>query len=208
MSRYRAYPTPEQEECLLCHCSHARYVWNLCVEQESWWRPGRKSVPGYLEQSRQLTAARADNPWLAEGSQMVQQQALRDFDQAMRRFFDGAHGRPTWRKAWRDEGFRVTGRRGPNWDVRRLNRNWGEVKIPKVGWVRFRWSRDVPPDAKSFRVTRDSSGCWHIAFTVIPQSIPAPGNGGVVGIDRGVAVGAALSTGRCFPPLGSRRPRK
>jgi hypothetical protein len=29
-------------------------------------------------------------------------------------------------------------------DARRLNRNWGVVRIPKVGWVRFRWSRAVP----------------------------------------------------------------
>jgi putative transposase len=30
---------------------------------------------------------------------MVQQQALRDFTQAMANFFDGKHGRPSWRKA-------------------------------------------------------------------------------------------------------------
>ena len=29
----------------------------------------------------------------------------------------------------------------------------------------------------------------------IPEPVPAPGNGEVVGIDRGVAVSAALSTG-------------
>ena len=45
--------------------------------------PGQESAPGYLEQCRQLTAARAEYPWLRQGSQMVQQQALRDFAQAM-----------------------------------------------------------------------------------------------------------------------------
>ena len=84
MSRYRLQPTRRQEETLLQHCSHARYVWNLAVEQHAWWRPGRASAPGYLQQCRQLTQARAGNPWLTAGSQMVQQQALRDFDQAMR----------------------------------------------------------------------------------------------------------------------------
>lgn len=80
MSRYRLEPTAQQEQALLRHCADARYVWNLAVEQHSHWQPGRKSAPGYLEQCRQLTEARADNPWLAEGSQTVQQQALRDFD--------------------------------------------------------------------------------------------------------------------------------
>jgi len=113
MPRYRLELSPGQEETLLRHCADARYVWNLCVEQESWW----------------------------------------------------------------------------------LNRRWGAVKIPKAGWVRFRWSRVVPENAKSFRVTRDRAGRWHVAFTAIPVPIDGPGTGEVVGIDRGIAVSAALSTG-------------
>ncbi|MGH3165978.1 MAG: RNA-guided endonuclease InsQ/TnpB family protein, partial [Trebonia sp.] len=182
--------------------AHARYVWNLAVEQHAWWHPGRTSAPGYLEQCRQLTAARADNPWLAAGSQTVQQQALRDFAQAMSNFINGTHGRPNWRKAGRDEGFRITGKRGAQWDVRRLNRPWGEIRIPKAGWVRFRWSRCVPDGVKSFRVTRDRAGRWHVAFAHIPDPVLAPGNGQVIGIDRGVAVSAALSDGEMLTVPG------
>ena len=204
MSRYRLLPTPAQEAVLRDHCAHARYVWNLAVEQHSHWHPGRTSAPGYLEQSRQLTAARAEHDWLAAGSQMVQQQALRDFAQAMAAFFDPANptGLPSWRKARRDEGFRVVGRRGRQWDVRRLNRKAGGVWMPKVGWVRFRWSRAVPPGVKSYRVTMDRAGRWHIAFAAIPDPVPGPGNGEVVGIDRGVAVSAALSTGELLHVSG------
>ena len=42
----------QQETILLRHCSDARYVWNLAVEQPAWWRPGRDSAPGYLDQCR------------------------------------------------------------------------------------------------------------------------------------------------------------
>jgi putative transposase len=197
MSRYRLLPTPAQEAVLRDHCGHARYVWNLAVEQHAHWHPGRKGAPGYLEQCRQLTAARAEHPWLAAGSQTVQQQALRDFSQAMAAFFDPQNlaRRPSWRKAGRDEGFRIVGRRGRQWDVRRVSRKVGQVWVPKAGWVRFRWSRAVPPGAKSYRVTMDRAGRWHVAFAVIPEPVPAPGNGQAVGIDRGVAVSAALSTG-------------
>jgi hypothetical protein len=113
MSRYRLLPAPAQEAVLRGHCAHARYVWNLAVEQHSHWRPGRASAPGYGEQCRQLTQARAEHPWLAVGSQTVQQQALRDFSQAMAAFFDPGNParRPTWRKAGRDEGFRARLRR-------------------------------------------------------------------------------------------------
>jgi len=149
-----------------------------------------------LEQCRQLTEARAEYLWLAVGSQTVQQQALRDFRQAIAAFYDPQNParRPSWRKAGRDEGFRIVGR-GKQWDVRRLSRKTGEVWVPKAGWVRFRWSRVVPPGAKSYRVTMDQAGRWHVAFAVIPEPIPAPGNGQVVGLDRGVAVSATLSTG-------------
>jgi hypothetical protein len=41
------------------HCAHARYVYNLGLEQRSMWRRGMKSV-GVYEQKRQLTEARAE----------------------------------------------------------------------------------------------------------------------------------------------------
>jgi putative transposase len=52
----------------------------------------------------------------------------------------------------------------------------------------------------------DRAGRWHAAFAVIPDSIPAPGNGQVAGIDRGVVVSAALSTGELLhcPGLSAR----
>jgi len=158
-----------------------------------------------VEQCRQLTEARAENAWLAAGSQMVQQQALRDFAQAMSASFDPGNpaGRPSWRKAGRDEGFRVVAVKPQH--VRRLSRHSGEVWVPKAGWVRFRWSRSVPRDARSYRVTCDRAGRWHIAFAVVPAPIPAPGNGEAVGVDRGVVVSAALSTGELLTVPGLTR---
>jgi transposase len=195
VSRYRLCPTPAQEAGLLEHCGHARFVWNLALEQHRHWKPGRGGAPGFAEQCRQLTEARAEFGWLRAGSQTVQQQALKDFAQAMANFFARTHRRPRWRKAGVHEGFRIVGKRGRAWDVRRVSRRVGEVRVPKVGWVRFRWSRPVPPDVKSFRVRRDRAGRWHVAFAAMPDPIPAPGNGAAVGVDRGVAVSAALSTG-------------
>jgi transposase len=192
VSRYRLYPTPAQEAVLLEHCGHARYVWNLAVEQHAHWQRGRRSAPGFAEQCRQLIEARAAFDWLAGGSIIVQQQALRDFAQAMSNLFAGTHRRPTWRKAGRHEGFRIVALR-PG-DVRQVNRRWSEVRIPKVGWVRFRRSR-AGPDVKSYRVTRDRAGRWHIAFAVKPDPIDPPGTGEIVGVDRGVACSAALSSG-------------
>jgi putative transposase len=185
------------------------------------WNSGRGGSPalGFVEQCRQLAEARAANPWLAEGSVIVQQQALRDFHAAYAAWFaslrawrnrdatihpeqrTAAPSPPSWRKRGRREGFRIVAV-GPQ-DVRRVNRRWGQVLVPKLGWVRFRWSRSVPA-AKSYRVTRDRAGRWHVAFAAVPPAIPALGNGAVVGVDRGVAVSAALSTGQLLNTPGLR----
>lgn len=198
------------------HCAHARYVWNLAVEQHSHWKPGRRPAPGFVEQSRQLTEARAQSQWLREGNADVQQQALRDFAKAKAAMFTFGFGEPSWRKKFVHEGFRVIGTDrvpaclpggGPLLNakgaqvmnrrvvVRKLNRRWAQVKVPGCGWVRFRLTRRELPEAKTFRVTF-KNGRWHIAFAVVPEPIPAPGAGAVVGVDRGVVITAALSDGR------------
>lgn len=206
---------------MLLHCAHARYVWNLAVEQHAHWRKGRRSAPGFAEQCRQLTEARRDNEWLGAGNADVQQQALEDFAQAKNARFTSGFGEPTWRRKHLHEGFRVigtdrvpeygadgspqlnakTGRQvmGRSVVVQRLNRRWARVKVPGCGWVRFRLSARGKgaklPDAKTFRVTY-RNGQWHAAFAVVPEPVPAPGTGGTVGIDCGVIVTAALSDGR------------
>ena len=197
MTRYRMYPSQAQYEALLLHCAHARFVWNLAVEQQALYVHGTgRKPPTSTERFRQLTEARADNPWLAAGSVTVQQQALRDFDQAMRNFFGGTHRRPSWRKRGMDEGFRIVG--GQAQRVERINRKWAKVLVPKVGWVKFRLGGLDMPDAKSYRVTMDRAGRWHISFAVVPDPIPAPGTGEVVGVDRGVVHAAVVSDGTVY----------
>ncbi|TDO43376.1 transposase [Kribbella sp. VKM Ac-2527] len=203
MSRFRMYPSPAQQAALLELCRDARYLWNLALEQWAMWTRDKGATPGFAEQCRQLTEARAAFEWLRAGSQTVQQQALRDFDQAVKNFHAGTHRRPTWRKAGRHEGFRIDGSQAAR--VEKLSRKWARVLVPKVGWVRFRLSRAIP-DAKSYRVTCDRMGRWYLAFAAIPEPIPAPGTGELVGVDRGVTVSAALSTGELLscPGLSDR----
>ncbi|MFI6720431.1 RNA-guided endonuclease InsQ/TnpB family protein [Kribbella sp. NPDC050470] len=206
MSRFRMYPSGAQEPALLRQCRHARYMWNLALEQWSMWTPDKAPAARFVEQARQLTEARAEFGWLRAGSQTVQQQALRDFAQAVKNFYARTHRRPTWRKAGLHEGFRIVGSQAAR--IEKLSRKWARVLVPKVGWVRFRLSRAIP-DAKSYRVTRDRAGRWHLAFAVVPAPIPAPGTGEVVGVDRGITVSAALSTGdRLTCPSLSDRERE
>jgi putative transposase len=197
--RFRLYPGDTQKVLLLEQCGHARYVWNLGLEQPLMWARWKGPTPGFNAQAAQLTEARAAEPWLACGSQTVQQQGLRDLDQGWRNFFAGTHRRPTWRKAGQDEGLRIVGPAGLR--VRQDNRARSSVLVAKIGWVWFKRSRGLA-GWKSYRITRDRAGRWHIALAVIPDPIPAPEAGGVVGVDRGVTVAVALSTGEMTSPGG------
>jgi putative transposase len=94
-------------------------------------------------------------------------------------------------------GLRVVGPQALR--VRRNNGRWSSVLVPKVGWVSFRRTRALA-GWKSYRITRHRAGRWHLAFAMVPEPIPGPGTGQVVGVDRGVAVAAALSTGQLTSP--------
>jgi hypothetical protein len=78
----------------------------------------------------------------------------------------------------------------------------GSVTVRK--WCSNRHS--VPEGVRSYRVTLDRAGRWHIAFAAIPKPIPPPGTGKVVGIDRGVSISAALSTGEILAATGLKKP--
>ena len=177
------------------HCSHARFVWNLCVEQQSWWRRGRGKAPGNTERMRQLAEARAAEPWLAEGSSSVQQQALRDFGMAMAAFFDPGNpaGRPKFRSSRGPQGFVIRDTK-----VRRVSRKHGEVYVPKCGWVRFRWTRPLPDRPGMARVTLDRAGRWHVSFPAPQPAVTRTATGTAVGLDRGVRTALVTSGGQHY----------
>lgn len=216
--RYRITPGSDQEEILRVHCAHARFVWNLAFELSRWGtletygeasrrtredgttyihqkrRPVRPR-PGFAAQCVMLTGARREFGWLRAGSSSVQAQALRDFDQAMSAFFDpdnpARHPAPRGKRG--TQGFVIRDTR-----ARRVSRNVGEVYVPKCGWVRFRWSRDLPAKPGMARVTLDTAGRWHVSFPAPQPPIGRLPAGSATGIDRGVATALVTSGGQHF----------
>lgn len=91
--------------------------------------------------------------------------------------------------------------------ARRLNRRWGEVQVPKCGWVRFRWTRQLPAKPGMARVTLDGRGRWHVSFPAPqPAVIREPGCG-AIGIDRGVRTALVTSAGQHYraPRISDRQ---
>ena len=179
---------------LLKHCSDARFVYNLGLEQRNLWQPSRTQRINTATQMRELAETRKSFTWLAEGSSSVQQAALRDLNQAFQNWWTNPKHfhRPTWRKAGQDEGFYIR-----DLSVRRLNRKWGGVLVPKAGWVKFRLTRAWPEIqvSTSARVTLDRSGRWHVSFTQPQPEFLREPTGALVGLDMGIASSVTTSEG-------------
>lgn len=193
--RFRLYATDEQEALFGRYAGVCRLVYNLALEQRrDWWREfiaNTGASISYASQCRELTALRAEFDWIAAVSIIPQQQALRDLDKAFANFFVGRAGYPTPRKRGLNDAFRFNGRECP-W--RKLNAKWAAVRLPKIGEVKFRLTRDIPGTVKNVTVSWDALG-WHVVFSTEVEH-EAPGNfDPAVGIDRGVVHALALSDG-------------
>ncbi len=189
--RYLLALTPEQSAYAERVGGICRAVWNTGLEQRREYRR-RSAFIGYLEQAKQLTAAKRAEPWIAEAPHACLQQALRDLDLACRQ-----HG--TFKVHWKSQRKSAPSFRFPDpryIRVRRLNRRWGEVMLLKFGYVRFRWTRSIGGQIRNATVRRDG-GKWYISIMVEDGLVASEPNGKPpVGVDRGVAIAVATSDGQ------------
>lgn len=195
---YRLYPTPEQAQQMAQIAGSCRFVFNLALEQRrDWWKPGRTF--NFASQCREVTALRADVDWLKAAPVHTLQQALKDLDRAYQNWWAGRADYPTPRKKGLNDSFRFPD--PVSIKVERTGKSSGRIKLPKLGWVRLRGWYAIPGDICNATVSR-RAGQWHVAVQwqrevaePMPASLPA------VGIDRGVAVFAALSDGTQIAPV-------
>ncbi|MFF3070636.1 RNA-guided endonuclease InsQ/TnpB family protein [Kitasatospora sp. NPDC057904] len=190
--RYRLELDAAQAELCDMFGDLCRSVWNTALEQRREYRR-RGAWMNYVPQAAELADAKREFPWLAEAPSQVLQQTLRDLDRACRE-----HG--TLRVRWRSKvrwspSFRFPA--GNLIRVERIGRKWGRAKLPKLGWVRFRWSRPLGGDVRSATVSRQGRH-WFVSFLVEDgRSTPERHamSDTAVGVDRGVKVAATTSTG-------------
>ena len=187
--RYRLEPTAAQAEAMASFCGVCRLVWNLALEQRRVF--GRAHRISCHDQIRELKGLRAEFDWIAAVSQTAQTQTLMDLDRAFLNFFSGRASFPRFRRKDRGDAFRVMGREVA---IRRLNRRWSEIRLPKIGWVRFRDSRPLEGTIRNVTVAREGDG-WmiSIACKVVRHTPGAPDDAEPIGIDLGVATALVLS---------------
>jgi putative transposase len=198
---YRLYPTPGQRHALARAFGCARVVFNdgLHARQEA-HEAGLPYITD-ADLSARLTVAKGtpERAWLGEVSAVVLQQALADLSAAYRNFFASVKGE---RKGPKVAAPRFRSRKDHRQAIRfTANARFkvlpnGRLRLPKVGDVPVRWSRDLPSVPSSVTVTMDAAGRHFASFVIEAGDDPLPETAAEIGIDLGLTHFAVLSDGR------------
>src|ERR1035441_7965858 len=201
---YRLYPTRGQRSALARAFGCARVVFNDALRlREQAYEAGLPYVTD-ADLPARLTAAKAtpDRAWLAGVSSVVLQQALADLNAAYRNFFASVTGK---RKGPKTGPPRFKSRKDRRQAIRfTANARFrilpsGLLRLPKIGDVEVRWSRDLPSAPASVTVIRDPAGRYFASF-VVQAGVAAdaarfPATDAEAGIDLGLTWFAVLSDG-------------
>jgi len=187
--RFQLQPSAAQAGSLSAWSHALRFVWNwMLAQRRDAYRASEGRVRiGYGEQAGQLVPMKAIFPWLEELPSQVLQQALIDLDQAFTNFFEGRAGYPAFK---RHEG-PSPGLRWPQG----VEVNGRCVWLPKLGWVKARFSRRIEGAIKNATVRFDGLR-WYVSMQGEKEVGQPPRHGGPdIGVDLGVAESLALSDG-------------
>jgi putative transposase len=114
-------------------------------------------------------------------------------------FFAGRSRAPRFKKKGRHDSLRY-----PDPKQIRLDQGNNRIFVPKLGWLRYRNSREVLGTVKNVTVSRLCGG-WFMSVQTEREVEPPTPTGGAVGIDMGVVRFATLSDGTFLAPLNSFR---
>ncbi|NNH75227.1 transposase [Nocardia uniformis] len=193
---FRLRPGRTAEAVLRCEWHRCRFLWNEAVNQQ---RSGLKPTFGKL--SKLLTEARAHSAWLAEGSQVAQQQTLRTYAQALTQSFTvKGRRRPVFKARKRSQVSLEYTRRG-------FTLTDGRLVLAKGVSIAVVWSRELPSEPTSVRITQDSLGHWYASFVVRRTIEPVPATEGGIGIDWGVKTTATTTDPAFDLPYRGHRAR-
>jgi transposase, IS605 OrfB family, central region len=197
--KYELLPNSQQERQMRRFAGSCRFVYNKALAlQKERHEQGQKKL-GYAGLCQLLTAWRhsTDTAWLADAPVHPLQQALQDLERAHSHFFAQRAGFPKFKKKGRSDSFRY-----PAPKQIQLDQANSRICLPKLGWLRYRNSRDVVGKVKSVTVSKHA-GKWFVSIQTEREVEQPKPKGGVVGIDVGIARLATLSDGTFYAPLNS-----
>lgn len=202
--KFRLYPNAEQQTLIQKTFGCARFVYNHFLAQRIAEYKATGKAPTRFQQDKTLTALKKELLWLKEVDSIPLQAELQNLDSAYQSFFrrvkkDEKPGFPHFkskhdrRKSYKTKQHVTNGK--PTIYV-----DDSHIRLPKLGLVKCRISKEVKWRILSATVSQNPSGKYFVALCCTDVEIdPLPGTGAVVGLDMGLKSFAITSDGVEYP---------
>ena len=206
MQRLQAYkfelmPNGEQIRAMRRFAGACRFVYNKALAwQNEQYQADNSFKFSYTKLANLLPEWKrsTDTLWLSESPSQTLQQALKNLESSFRNFFAKRADFPKFKKRGQSDSFRYP----QGFKVEQGN---NRIFLPKLGWVRYRNSRDIQGTVKNITISL-TCGKWYASIQTEREIEQEPHSSTTaVGIDVGIAKFATLSTGQIFEPKNSFR---
>ena len=206
MQRLQAYkfaviPSGGQQRQMRAFAGSCRFVFNKALALQKQLHEDGENRLGYTRLCKLLTDWRngTDATWLKDAPTHPLQQSLKDLDRAYANFFAKRAEFPRFKKKGQRDSFRY-----PDAKQIKLDQQSSRIFLPKLGWMRYRNSRQVFGAVKNVTVSWHN-GKWFVSIqTERAVEVPIP-KGDAIGIDMGIVRFATLSDGTSIEPLNCFR---
>ena len=174
----------------------SRFVFNRALAyQNEQYEADNSFKFNYFKLVNMLPQWKQEFVWLKDCHSQVLQQSLKDLESGFQNFFAERANFPRFKKKGEKESFRFP-------QGCKLEQHNNRIWLPKIGWVRYRNSRNVIGEIKNVTVSQ-KCGKWYVSIqTEFEQEIAQP-KGGEIGIDMGIIRFATLSDGTFFEPVNA-----
>ncbi len=192
--KYQLAPNVAHREFLNRSFGCARVVYNHCLQRRTeLWADGRQRISAFdLCKEVVLLKKKDEYRWLSEVDHQTLVQSIRNMDSAYTRFFREKNGFPKFRSKYGKQSCKFT-------QCVHVDFKAGKVRLPKIGWIKARISREFEGRIKTVTVTRNAVGKYHVSILVdngeaLPAKRPVTPET-TVGIDMGLTTFATISNG-------------
>jgi len=191
--KYRLYPTAEQQVLLSKHFGCVRYIYNWALNAKIEAYRTEKKTENFVSLGNKLPTLKTEFDWLKEVNSQSLQSALKNVDNAFKRFFKEKKGFPRFKsKKRRQDSFHAPQFGEVDFEI-------GTISIPKLKDIKAVIDRRFDGKIKTITISRTPSGRYFASVLVEVEgelpSKPTIQESRTVGIDVGLKTYATLSTG-------------
>lgn len=195
--KYELMPNGAKIRAMRQYAGCCRAVFNKALAwQSEQYQADNTFKFGYTKIANLLPQWKQELPWLKDAPSQTLQQSLKNLESGFRNFFAKRADFPTFKKKGMYDSFRFP-------QGFKLEQQNNRVFLPKLGWVRYRNSRDISGVVKNIIITQ-KCGKWYASMqTEGAVYAPVHPSKSAVGVDVGIAQFATLSNGKVFAAINS-----